>query len=384
MTDKPIDLHIVLPLISGGSGGLVKGLVELVPRWKASPRVGEVVIHLPKAMLPEIDRLGVDVRRFPVNHMRPIMQRLAPTVVGSQARAIFAFTARPVRVPALPLVTMVRNVEPIQKACYRMPPLWRLRLWALRRDTLRACREATRVVAVSHYVKERLLSYGVPSSKVDVVYHSAGPETEPAQRPHTCASIAGPFIFTAGSIVPYRGFEDLIRAVAILKARGGEIPTLVIAGSGGGLARPYERWVRALPMVLGVGEHTVWAGQLARPEMTWCFRHAAAVVQTSRAESFSIFQLEAMYAGASIISCTQAPMPEILGDAADYYVTGDPDDLARALSQIMLARADEVAARKAVALSRASMFSWDREAEQTLDSLEAAREDFARARRERA
>lgn len=279
------------------------------------------------------------------------------------------------------MVTMVRNVEPIQKAHYRMPPLWRLRLWALRRETLRACRDADRVVAVSCHVKERLVSYGVPSSGIDVVYHGGSLTTKKALCPRACSDLHRPFVFGAGSMVPYRGFEDLIRAVAIVKAQAGIPPAVVIGGSGGGLAKPYERWVRALATSLGVEAHIVWAGQLSEPEMTWCFRNAVAVVQTSRAESFCMFQVEALYSGAVVISCTQPPMPEILGGAAMYYPVGDAAELASAIFRSLSMSETETARWKQAALARASMFTWDQTASQTLDSLEAARENFVCAGR---
>lgn len=381
MTSTANKLHILLPVHTGGSGGFIRHITEAGPRWLLNPRVEEVVLHAPSGLLSAIDKMDIEVKRYTPRRLGPFSKRFAPLIQKGDGVVALCVTARPVRLAGMPLVTMVRNVEPIQHPEYGMPLFWRIRLWALRRETIRACHEATRVIAVSQYVKERLCALGVSAAKVDVVYHGGSLPTMKPQRPPACAAVNGPFIFSAGSMVPYRGYEDLIRAVAVIKEKEGNPPAVVVGGSGGGLAKPYERWVRALSTSLGVDEHLIWAGQLSEPEMTWCFRHAAAVVQTSKAESFCMFQVEALWSGALIISSTQPPMPEILGEAAIYYRPGDAAELARAISKCLSMSEAEAAVRRQIALARASMFTWDQTACQTLDSLEAAREDFARAKR---
>ncbi len=378
--DATLNVNVVLPVHSGGSGGLVRHLAEVTPRWVANSRVQAIVIHAPSGLLPVIDEMGVEVKRYHAHHIGPFAKRFAPAVSPDESQVVLNVTSRPIRSGGAPLVTMVQNIEPIQAAQYRMPFLWRLRCWALRRETLKACHDATRVIAVSRYVKECLCSAGVPGAKVDVVYHGASEPTEVERCPRACSDLSGPFVFTAGSILPYRGVEDLIRAVAILKTEGKGPPSVVIGGSGGGLARNYERWVRGLPESLGVREKVIWAGQLADCEMTWGFHQAAAVVQTSRAEACPNFLLEALAAGCPIVSCSQPPMREILGDAASYYTLGDAAKLASSIGKRLSMTGAETAAQREVTLARASMLTWDQTACQTLDSLDAAREDVARAR----
>jgi alpha-1,3-rhamnosyl/mannosyltransferase len=110
--------------------------------------------------------------------------------------------------------------------------------------------------------------------------------------------------------------------------------------------------------------------------MGWCFRHALAFAQTSRAESFSNIQVEALGHGCPVVSCNQPPMPEILADAALYYPTGDAAALAERLAAARGWAPPERAAAAERARGRAGFFSWDRCAEQTLDVLQRAHETF--------
>lgn len=376
-----LQVHVALPVLSGGSGGFSKHLSHCMPLWLSSARVESVMLHAPVGVLPAIDELKVAVKRYRSRKIGPFAQQFAPMIEAQERAVVLSATSRPIKVGGVPIVTMVRNVEPIQATTYQMPLLWRLRLWALRKETMRACRQATRVLAVSGYVKHCLCKLGVSEKKIDVVHHGGSPPSMAEHCPSVCAGLATRFIFSAGSMVPYRGYEDLLQALAVLKAEGHHLLVAVIGGSGAGLAKPYKRRVHAMSKALGVEHQVLWAGQLSEAEMNWCFRHAALVVQTSRAESFCMFQVEAMYSGALVISCTQPPMPEILGDAAMYYRLGDAEDLARTISKCLSLSKVEAARWRQAALMQASKYSWNLTASKTLDVLETAREDFSRTRR---
>lgn len=293
---------------------------------------------------------------------------MAELVNSSDADVILNTTSRPVKVTGKPLVTIVQNIEPVQRAAYPMPLAWRLRLWLLRRETGRACRQSTRVIAVSNALKEELgRRFGL--TNVHVVYHGFKGEAR-CQRPDR--PLPERFIFTAGSIVPYRGYEDIILAIAQLRKTGGLVLPVLVAGMGSILSRSYESRLRRLAVRQGVAKDIHWLGQLTDAEMAWCYQNADLFVQTSRAESFSNIQVEALGNGALVISCTQPPMPEILGEAAIYYPTGNARALADALRQVGMMEPAEVGRWKSAARQRAVRFSWDQTAMQTLDVLESA------------
>jgi glycosyltransferase involved in cell wall biosynthesis len=204
---------------------------------------------------------------------------------------------------------------------------------------------------------------------MDVVYHGIDlNEWHNASKP--ALDVQPGFIFAAGSIAPYRGFEDVIRSLALLRDRKREPVTAVFAGGSVGLASRYERGLHELAHSLGVEESIVWAGQLRRPEMTWCYTNASMFVQTSRAEACPNILLEALGHGCLCISCDQPPMPELVGDAAMMYRVGNAEQLA---NTIMAVQAMDDATReefKNKARLRAAEFSCDIIAEMMLQILE--------------
>jgi glycosyltransferase involved in cell wall biosynthesis len=284
----------------------------------------------------------------------------------------FSIVTRAVRLDGCPVVTMIRNIEPIQRPVYQMPLLWRLRLWMLRYENAKAIRQASRVLAISSYVKEEVCRrFKVNQEKVDVVYHGFDPvELGSARKPDF--TIPEEFMFSAGSIVPYRGYEDIIRSLAILRAKGATAPCAVLAGSGGYHPTAYERSLKKLAQSLGVENSILWAGQLSRDEMAWCFQNAKFYIQTSRAEACPNIVLEAMGHGCASISCDHPPMPEFFADTALFYPVGAAGHLADTIDQVLQMNPEQIMQMQYRARQRASCFTWEKTADETLAVLERA------------
>ena len=145
------------------------------------------------------------------------------------------------------------------------------------------------------------------------------------------------FLFTAGSIRPARGLEDLVEALPGLSGRS--LPsTVVIAGRSDSGTSGYQKALTERARQLGVANRIVWAGSLGEAEMVWCFRHCAAFVMTSRVEACPNVVLEAMSQGCACVSADGPPMPEFFGDTAVYYRAGDAAGLTRGLEQLLVKR----------------------------------------------
>ena len=65
-------------------------------------------------------------------------------------------------------------------------------------------------------------------------------------------------------------------------------------------------------------------------------------------------------------------MPELFGEAALYYETGDASDLARKIRTILAASADEHRGRREAAQARAANFTWLATAHDTIKQLTVA------------
>jgi glycosyltransferase involved in cell wall biosynthesis len=369
-------IAILLPVRAGGSGGFVKHLSEVLPIWLQHTAVRRVSVFSPDGLIQGFEFLGDEFRRVSRDDYRTGFREMGKLVEDGDYDVALSTIPRPVAVRDCPVVTMVQNAEPIQTPSYPMPMLWRLRLWKLRRETVVACRNAARVIAVSNYVRKQLTErFGIPGAKTDVVYHGFDPsEPTMAARPDITLEDRE-FVFAAGSIVPYRGYEDIIRAAALLRQRRGKALNVVIAGEAHGLAPSTMRRLRRLARALDVERHTYWAGQLNRSEMTWCYRNCRLFIQTSRAEACPNIVLEALGHGCITVSCDQPPMPEFFDKNASYYSTGNADMLARRIGEALEMKEEAAEDRRAKARLRASQFSWERAASQTIEILAKTIED---------
>jgi glycosyltransferase involved in cell wall biosynthesis len=359
-------------LTSGGlSGGYAKYLHALLPLLDQDRRVSALQVFAPTG----VDVPGVlthPVRTWPARdglrgyrELRGQLAELAPDV-------IFFPTARLIGVGGIPTVVMVRNMEPLTVPW--AGNTWRegLRNLARARAARAARRRATRVVAVSQYVRSFLLTrWHLDEDRVGVVYHGVEPAASgPAPSRPAAVNSGSRFLFTAGSVRPARGLEDVIGALPqVLRTHPGQ--SLVIAGGVDRSGQPYAARMRRMARALGVEERIVWAGHLSAAEMAWSFGHCGAFVVTSRAEACPNLALEAMIHGAPVVSTMQEPMPEFFQDSAVYYSPRDAAELALRIDET-LSTPEAARGRARAGRVRAEAFTWRRTADRTIQELQRA------------
>lgn len=343
---------------SGGfSGGYRKYIQELTPRLRAQPGIGEVC-----EFYPAVSERPPEAKGFAGT------KELQEAAAAWRPDVVFVPTARVLRIRGARSVTMVRNMEPL--LCPQAGARWSERLrnyarwWAARR----ACSAADRVLAVSEAVRDYLrLHWRVESSRIGVVPHGVEERQtgESSPPPGAAAADAGRFFFTAGSLRPARGLEDLMEAY--LMSPG--LPPLWIAGSATAESQSYAGVLRRESARWGLPFR--WLGELTPGEMAWCYRNARAFVMTSRAEACPNVVLEAMAHGAASLSVDLAPMPEFFGASARYYPAGDAPALGRLLAEWARPESD-LAGWRASGRARAAEFTWERTARRTYEELELA------------
>ena len=367
---------MVIVYLSGGglSGGGRNTLRALVPRLQDDPRVSRLEVFVPpQAMsLPEVTPLyprtwAAHDRLIGWRGLRGQIRELKPDVVFIPNAAWFD-------AGEIPTVCMLRNMEAVLAPFGDNP--FGMGLKNLLRSCIarRAFRKATRIIAVSQFVRDFLVNrWGFPERKIGVVHHGVD-SAVPVDQMHPPGSLGdgevGPFWFTAGSLLPYRGLEDIIRALAIRTRRGAE-ENLLIAGEPV-YSETYKSNMQKLARTCGVADRVRWVGYLDRREMAWCLRKGLGFVMTSRLEACPNLALEAMSYGSLSIATTCPPMPEVFDEAAMYYRSGDSDELAAKLEQLHQMSDEDSNLRRAAALALAETFSWAVTADRTIGQLQAA------------
>ena len=357
----------------GFSGGYLKYLRQLVPRLLAHPDIQLHDVFIPEEARATFEDQPWTFRTFQARQAGGLLA-LRRMVREGRPDLVFVPTQSLIDFGGVPTVVMVRNMEPLEVPFGGNPPSAILKNIARGVMVRRACRRATRIIAVSNHVRAFLTEHwSLAPEKVGVVYHGVGGGNVPApRRPAALETIQEPFLFTAGSIRPARGLTDIVEAMGRLRKTHPRLITVVAGGIDYGMERHAQRLERRASE-LGVTDRILRVGRLDAAAMRWCYEHAAAFVMTSRAEACPNITLEAMSFGCACISVDRPPMPEFFVDAAQYYPTGDAGQLADAIARL-LADPDRARLLRASAVARASQFDWDDTARRTVDELKTALE----------
>ncbi|MEO7998965.1 MAG: glycosyltransferase, partial [Gemmatimonadaceae bacterium] len=218
----------MLNLTAGGlSGGYKKYLQRLVPLLRTHSAISELLVAVPPGF-ESMQGVGAGALSWrPGDHWRGY-PALRQQVRNWKPDVVLIPTARYLDCGA-PVVSMVRNMQPM------LPPTFRdgIPAWAKNHAgaiiARRACHASTRVIAVSSFVRNYLVDkWLVDPRRLGVVYHGVDAADE-VPLPEILRPLANtPYVFVAGSLLPYRGVEDAVAALAHLDAA----IKLVVAGDG--------------------------------------------------------------------------------------------------------------------------------------------------------
>jgi glycosyltransferase involved in cell wall biosynthesis len=103
---------------------------------------------------------------------------------------------------------------------------------------------------------------------------------------------------------------------------------------------------------------------VSNEERDWLFTQCAAYVFPSLMEGFGLPGLEAMGYGAPVASSNATCLPEVYGEAAHYFDPNNPNDMARAINDILT----DMALRDTLiknGYKQIAKYSWERMARQT-------------------
>lgn len=241
----------------------------------------------------------------------------------------------------------------------------RVRFLRRTEDSLRA---ADGVIAISEFTARAVQSrFGLDPAKIKVTPLGLNPLFE---EPAAAAEVGlirrrldlpGEFLLFIGALEPRKNIPALIEALAIIHARRGPLP-LVLVGRSGGDEENVERMIERRRL----REWVRRPGYLTDIEIRALYGAASALVFPSLGEGFGLPLLEAMACGLPAAVSGVSALPEIGGDAAAYFRPDDPEDIARTVQELL----DDEPRREDLirhGRERAGRFRWRKTAEATLD-----------------
>jgi glycosyltransferase involved in cell wall biosynthesis len=230
-------------------------------------------------------------------------------------------------------------------------------------------RKAEAVITVSHFVKEKILTFnpGMRRSeeKIQVVYNGVGEEFNTAV-PHSFPLLEKygieRYLLYLGALAEHKNIFGLLEGYGQLVRQYPDAPPLVVGGKANpNLADPKQFVERH-----GIEKKVLFLGHVPNRMLPALYRGAALFLFPSLHEGFGIPVLEAMACGTPVVTSNLAAMPEVAGEAALLVNPSRPDEIQSAIARVLF----EDALRKELSergIIRAKAFSWKKMGTEVLD-----------------
>jgi len=225
-----------------------------------------------------------------------------------------------------------------------------------------ACREATRIIAISECTKRDIIDLGgVDADRIDVIYQSCSPRfaapaasersaplpsvSAPAPRPSApapppsapasspgvgCAAalpLPRRFILSVGTIEARKNIALAVKALPLLPA---DVHLVAV-----GRRTKYSDRVLAAARQQGLAARVHFLHGVSDADLQAIYQQAEAFVYPSRYEGFGIPIIEAIFSGLPVVAATGSCLEEAGGPDSLYVSPDDPAALAAAVAAVL-------------------------------------------------
>lgn len=254
-------------------------------------------------------------------------------------------------------------------------PLYRKRNLIPRRIYYRlkdkTLRKADKVIAVSHYTKEKIRQLcGIEESRIAVIHEAAQdcfrPESDSDAfaRTRKKYGIDARFILYAGALDYHKNIDGLIKAFSRIKDKEA---ALVLAGVKND--QRYFESIQRLIADLHLERRVLLLGYIPQEDLVNLYNMAESVISVSFYEGFGLPALEAMACARPVIAAGNTSMAEIVGDCGILVDPYNLEEITAAMDRLL---GDE-SFRNSLAekgFLRSKEFSWEKAARQMLQVWE--------------
>jgi glycosyltransferase involved in cell wall biosynthesis len=266
------------------------------------------------------------------------------------------------RIPDVPIVYDLVPFEPALLPNRRSAVIERLTLG-------RSARRAAALLAISeataHALTER---FPATATRTVVAPLGVAPTLDGQLDPAEAAELPSPgFVLAVGTLEPRKNLPRLVEAYRRLNGELAERHPLVVVG-----ARGWQTG-ETLDALHSLGERCTMLGYVSDAALAELYRRCAVFCYPSLGEGFGLPVLEAMAAGAAVLTSGVSSLPEVGGEAVEY---ADPLDVASIAAGLGRVLGDEAhrAELGRLASERARQFTWAGFAERVLGVLGAVAE----------
>ena len=321
----------------GGPATYVKTMEAELP--KHGVEVSVVSFHTVRHLSKGVAHLAYTWKLFWAAYNVDVIVALDPVSVGFPATLVSFIRAKP-------LVVKIVGDYAWEQGCQRYGidvtldkfveiPNSQLRreVATLRRVELFVAQHANAVIVPSMYLQSIVAAWGIPREKITVVanaFPSIGELPEKALIRKELG-LSGTVLFSAGRLVPWKGFATLITLFSELKKQFPDA-TLFIAGSG-----PLEERLHKIIVAMNLSESVHLLGSVDHQLLMKYIRAADCFVLNTGYEGLSHQLLEVLAVGTPIVTTDVGGNPELIthehtGLMVEY---DDGEAIQRAISRIL-------------------------------------------------
>jgi glycosyltransferase involved in cell wall biosynthesis len=223
------------------------------------------------------------------------------------------------------------------------------------------------VITVSEQSRQDIRRYLAPPAEyMSIIPYGVTARFRPQSREQARQHIQqrfgldGPYVLFVGALTIRKNVERALEAFAIVRKSFTDL-RFVLAGPRTWKQTPIE----AIVDRLSIGDSVHMTGSLTDADLPALYNEAELFVFPSLYEGFGLPVLEAMACGTPVLTSNVSSLPEVAGDAA---ILIDPHDVHAIASGMRRALEDSAlrADLRAKGLARASQFTWDRAARETI------------------
>jgi glycosyltransferase involved in cell wall biosynthesis len=264
------------------------------------------------------------------------------------------------RIPTVAIVYDLVTFEPAMRPNRRSTVIERLTLGP-------AVRRCAALLAISQSTADALTArFPKAAGRTVVAPLGVTPLLSGALATEEAQTLPAPgFVLAVGTLEPRKNLPRLVAAYTRLDEQVQRKHPLVVVGALG--------WETGdtLDALRSLGERCTMLGYVSDAALAELYRRCAVFCYPSLGEGFGLPVLEAMAAGAAVLTSNLSSLPEVGGDAVEYIDPHDTASIAAGLDRVLSDESHraELARR---AKQRAGGFSWEKFALIALRTLEQA------------
>ncbi len=219
-----------------------------------------------------------------------------------------------------------------------------------------ASQKADHIICISECTRKDLIKlYNLPEDKITVVYlgfDALKPSVAKIEK-------TKPYLFYVGHRGGYKNFEGFLRAYAHSSWLTENFDVLCF---GGGAFSSVEK---TLFKELNLSDEQLQQITGNDEQLASYYRDAALFIYPSLYEGFGIPPLEAMSLGCPVACSNTSSIPEVVGDAAEYFDPNDSESICAAI-ELILTTTERQTDLINKGYERCALFTWERCAQETL------------------